>query len=805
MNPGGERRVVAEISTTDARQAIPTVGNRSIHQYWKRLTPALHALLLAPRRRPDDRAISWSWVEPALAPPPSTAELADLRRHLVEASRLLTEDAAEAKPAEATWMTIMQAIIGELCAKSDPQFSTFVARTDAGLQIHSWGAPQGGRPYSPDKIGAEVHGTLLAGDSAAAGYEVVIENRKGTRLAHAVSDERGNFVFAGIHPGTYRVRVNSDRLDFPVHGLDLVVERQAVSGLVLRSRSLQVARQPGANGTDPPMAIAPESFVAPSPPSLPTLTSVNPPHRTRRRVRFFSLFLFVVIAITGVVQTWRNPPAFFRSLMPAPFAPGSNLPASHPETSAGNSGWSAAPSTVGLTRPSVTQPVARSRIPRDAPAVEGPDRGVDRINASRSQVAAAREESPRSLHQPPVFPPTTTVHGASPDPRRRAALGNAATPDTADLKRPAATTPAPDAPGVNRAAPNPSDSMSRSASPLSDGRTEPSRPPAAPVQPGRPLPTGSATTTSVQPLPSAPPTRPPPAPKSNRAAQAKTDRSLPPPPASNDDRGGAVSGGSTAAANTAPSLQEPVEGDDVIAPLHPTLTKIRLHFQISNWISRLVRDEILPTPIVRQGEKVEVEALRAQVRQRLRELMPASIRNPKIHFGLRWELPADRAGNFRARWHTADAPAHGAATASTCGVAIDLADSPPSPNPTYTLEDGTGRVIARVSANPSAAGWSLEADPAVRCWFWIAAEGPPDEPGLTAGTKKTTRFTWRRPPDLPLSAEWKSDDSRRRIESLLRPGSGLGAPSELALVDDETGWATVGRVTVRAGSFPTSP
>src|SRR5450432_1487629 len=109
--------------------------------------------------------------------------------------------------------------------------------------IHSWGAPEPGRPYFPDAIECDVRGLVVVGEKDASGFEIVIENGKGDRLAQTRSDASGAFCFSKIGAGSYRVRVASGRINFPVSGVEVTVEHESVSGVKLVSTSITIDNQ----------------------------------------------------------------------------------------------------------------------------------------------------------------------------------------------------------------------------------------------------------------------------------------------------------------------------------------------------------------------------------------------------------------------------------------------------------------------------------------------------------------------------------------------------------------------------------
>lgn len=184
-----------------------------------------------------------------MAPP----ELAELRGRLTAANRSFAKhlDGAELgaeglgglNPEEGIDLlkSTVNEMVAKLTGKPDSKLAAFVCRTDTGIKLHSWGASVPAQPFFPDARDCEVSGTVLVGEQGAPDLEVVIESRTGVCLARTRSDASGGFCLQKIGPGTHRVRVISDRVDFPVSGVIVTVERTSIGNLELRSTSVTVA------------------------------------------------------------------------------------------------------------------------------------------------------------------------------------------------------------------------------------------------------------------------------------------------------------------------------------------------------------------------------------------------------------------------------------------------------------------------------------------------------------------------------------------------------------------------------------
>ncbi len=257
------RRAVVEMDSDTAQSDCAGFGNRSIHQFWHLVAPHFRGVLLAPRRRADNGNVTWGWRESGDSQPLTTAELAEVRLRLSNASRSMkagllgvSREGPDRNDGDDQTLDRQVAIrVGEmsaaLIAKSDQALAGFACRADSGTMLHSWGATKPGRPVFTDAQPGDVSGTVLIDEAGAAGLGVILENLVGLRMAHAQSDATGAFRFQGIPPGRYRLRVTG-RTDFPADGWPLQVERAAVSGLELRGGTQHPAGERKRNGPPAP-------------------------------------------------------------------------------------------------------------------------------------------------------------------------------------------------------------------------------------------------------------------------------------------------------------------------------------------------------------------------------------------------------------------------------------------------------------------------------------------------------------------------------------------------------------------------
>jgi len=171
---GKSRQVKAEVHWGRDPAAILRIDQRVVHQYWPLIAPYFRNVLLPPQRRAEADIVAWSWREDG-EKAPTGKELRALRQRLAEDQADFLDYARDGKGAggnargQASIGQIASAMDGwvaRVVAMPDQQFSTFVAATDAGLRLHSWGVATAAVPSYPDAPAREAHEPATAGAQA---------------------------------------------------------------------------------------------------------------------------------------------------------------------------------------------------------------------------------------------------------------------------------------------------------------------------------------------------------------------------------------------------------------------------------------------------------------------------------------------------------------------------------------------------------------------------------------------------------------------------------------------------------------
>ncbi len=280
------------------------------------MAPFFGEVLLAPQWRSDGMAVSWSWRPAAGTERPNRAELAEFRSRLRQArdrftASLVGPDAqrSDGVPAAlaAPLTETVSKLVDQLAGLKDAALGGYICRTEGGWRGHSWGAPQPATPLAPGAHGHEVRGTLLVGDTGAAGIDVVMENRKGVIVSRVRSDAAGEFIFPNVNAGNYRVRALSETSDFPVSGLEVVVGNEAVSGLKLRSTVLAVGQEKNAatrgSAVAGPVGAESSRRSVVEVEETPAPNAHSAPQRGRRRIAFG---LAAAVVILAALWWWRE-------------------------------------------------------------------------------------------------------------------------------------------------------------------------------------------------------------------------------------------------------------------------------------------------------------------------------------------------------------------------------------------------------------------------------------------------------------------------------------------------------------------
>lgn len=156
------RQAMGELNWGHNPSALLWIGNRAVHQYWALLAPYFRDVLLVPQRRAEDQIIAWSWREIGESRQPTGTELAALRKRLAGDLQAFADNAhdgaddtrrggsAKNQPGIAQIAAAMEGWVSRLLAMPDSEFAGFVACTEAGLRLHSWGLTTAVVPFYPD-------------------------------------------------------------------------------------------------------------------------------------------------------------------------------------------------------------------------------------------------------------------------------------------------------------------------------------------------------------------------------------------------------------------------------------------------------------------------------------------------------------------------------------------------------------------------------------------------------------------------------------------------------------------------------
>jgi hypothetical protein len=157
------RLTAAEVNWGRDPKAVLWVGNRAVHQYWALLAPYFRDVLLVPHRRSEDETTAWSWQENRDGRAPTNTELAALRKRLANDLRAFTDNANDtaidgvgvAKAANQSSVAELAAAMdgwgSRLVGMPDGELTKFVACTESGLRLHSWGLTTAAAPFYPDE------------------------------------------------------------------------------------------------------------------------------------------------------------------------------------------------------------------------------------------------------------------------------------------------------------------------------------------------------------------------------------------------------------------------------------------------------------------------------------------------------------------------------------------------------------------------------------------------------------------------------------------------------------------------------
>ena len=811
LRPGETRRAIAALGSN--RSAVPTIGSRSLHQYWALLMPHFRGILLPPQSHTDGAGTQWAWREPADNLPLTGSEIATVRKRLASAQLSLADPGREAPaPVNPRGPTSilpqvqarMSEVVAALAAKSDPELAPFIVRSERGLMLHSWGLSTALTPFYPDTLDCEISGTVLVADAPGPDHQVLLENAKGSVLARTRSDAAGNFRFPKITSGRYRVRAVSTQVSFPPEGVTVDLEHTSVTGLELRDNDDNRAAAAASSAGD----------------------SASP---SRRR---WLWLLVTLIPLAGGGGYW-----WWTSARPAESE--ARSAASHGRTAANppNESSSRGKTATG----SAATGAAATRLPADARGAAG---GSSTAPLSRMGIAPRDSAKPRTAISGGL---QVTQLGAETSAPTTTGTPSAATGPTSAGAPPAAS------PGV----PGDASPAAAAAGGAAAGSGAAASPSAGSAAPG----TGAAAAgaaASASPSPSKPPPKPPAAPPAASANTAQTTPSAPPnsshatsnptsatdttpssesapattvtstpdvksepdapvetkPPADEasepiaKDRASADSARTVATHNTdtAPASDTPppppptgASSPDETRPAapdtaSPAASSHRVRFHATPWRPRLVQDSILPTRPTRIGEDDTVDVMRERLFHERQLQLPVTLKNPAAQCGFAIEFPAAATGAVPPRWrdHTGAAPAD----ATVLGTRAEFSwPSAATAQFDCTLLADDGRELAHITGDPRT-GVTLLMVSGVHGWPWIAIERAPADNARIAATAWAARLDWQALAGASLPSSWRRDDhwlANRGHRLNLTAGDRETGPiaRTVALVDQVTGWSIV--------------
>lgn len=749
-----------EIRWGENPDAILWVGKRAVHQYWALLGPYFRDVLLAPQRRPEDEIVAWTWRTDAKDRPPGAGELTALRKRLASTMSTFSENAREgamgargdAGPANQANIVqlaaVMETWVAGLLSKTDAELALYVARTESGLRLHSWGATAAAVPSSP------VSGRSGADGASSVGCGPAPPRRRRRRLLGAgfavlvlgalvwggwvwsASRENEKAVARGaidFTPSQPPVRLGEARAGMPEPEQVIEVEinrpgRAADSGADVKAAPPVPHFGNPASGQVAPSAAVAASVVAP------------------------------VAAVPGSPQTPINPERPLREDMV-------------------RARESVAPGVAGVS------PISSAGASPGSPggAVEaGLLGGAAAVAASlgAATVAAVAAGSPAQVgaafnrESVIAIPPPATMATSPAAPMPVPAL----TPPMAKALRVKPAFAAKPVEKSNNGLRNNRDSGVEAVE--SDGTPAVTDPPANERRVAANLPEAAADApaeVAEKPLPDGGEVRV----RSTRADAP--DRRAPRSSAASGDAPAAVSGDS------------PTPVSSAFAEYHSGVPRVAwdqtVRVRVAEWRERLLGDAILPTAPMRAGQGNDVATLRRKMLAERRALMPATFSPVRERRG--WTMEIDRPGAVpELRWRLPRGVELPGAVVRGRRAELAWTGGHQPPRGVYQLLDENDRGVARVEIEGDGA-MTTQMSGGVRGWFWVGVERAVTEQADAA------RFEWRRMSgeSLPLSWRPSAEERGARIDIPLGASGGARQVEDIVLFDTVTGWAVSTQLT----------
>lgn len=756
-----------EIRWGEKRDAILWVGNRAVHQYWALLGPYFRDVLLAPQRHPECESVAWTWRADVNQRPPGAGELAALRKRLASTMRAFSENAHEgamgargdAGPANQANIVqlaaVMETWVAGLLSKADAELAPYVARTESGLRLHSWGAPAAAVPSSP------VSGQSGADGASSVGRGPAPQRRRRRRLLGAGF---AVLVLGALGWGGWVWSASRENEKAVARGaIDFTPSQpperwgEARAGKSEPEQIIEVEiNEPGRTadaGSDvkaaPPVPHFGNPASGPVAPSAAVASSVVAP----------------VAAVPGPPQMPINPERPLREDMVRAresVAPG--VAGVSPISSAGASPGSPGGAVeAGLLGGAVAVAASRGAATIAAMAAGSPAQADGAVN--RESVIA--------------IPPPATM----------------ATPPAAPMPVPALTPPMAKTLRVKPAfAAKP---VGKSSNGLRNNRdseveaVESDEAPAVTDPPANERRVAANSPDAAADVPAEVAEKPLPGGGEARVRSTRADapdRRAPRSGAARDDAPAAVPGDSPAS--------EPSTFAEYHSGAQQAVWDQTVRVRMSEWRERLLGDVILPTAPMRAGQGDAVATMRRKMLAERRALLPATFSMVRDRRG--WTMEIDLPGAVpELRWRLPRGVEMPGAVVHGRRAELAWTGGQPPPRGVYELVDENARGLARVEIDGDGA-MTTRTSVGVRGYFSLRVERAVSEQADAA------RFVWRRMSGEALPLSWRPSAAERGawIDIPLGANSGATQVEDIVLFDTATGWAAVAQFTREAVAAP---
>lgn len=218
-----------------------------------------------------------------------------------------------------------------------------------------------------------------------------------------------------------------------------------------------------------------------------------------------------------------------------------------------------------------------------------------------------------------------------------------------------------------------------------------------------------------------------------------------------------------------------------------------------------MRDQIIPTAIVREGEDDGLEEKRAQLIAAGRLQTPRSFLAPRTHAGFSIRYP-DQGASLPV-WRDARGQAVDGSVVAADRAEIGWTGEKAVPG-VYSLTAADGRRLAEVSVHEDGSSRVLT-ESGASGWYWVGVERHAEDDAQLTAAQWSERLQWRLLNKRELPASWRRNDQWLdgrgfRLDMPVEDGRGETA-YPLALVDQWTGKALVHEHQRQVSRAPTIP